>query len=175
MPGAKRVGQCTPGINTEGHFRLGKQAGIQFGGQSNKVDVLADKHQLLAAVAGLGLPVFHNRLQALLILWPLRLGHKAPPAPGKTMAHQTARLGPAAGFLILAGQPEEALAAQQTAISPFTVDEVEEPLGMEGPARPVSGGGNAVFLGFRDVFTAQLLEPTRRLSSALEVETTCVE
>src|SRR5476649_3103169 len=103
------------------------------------------------------------------------LGHKTPPAPGKTVTHQTTSLGPATGVLVLAGEPEEALGAQQFAVHPFAVDEAEKPFRVKRTASAVGRRSDAIFLGLRGVFTAQLLEPARRLGRALEVETAGIE
>ncbi|MCY1411554.1 hypothetical protein D9M71_269420 [compost metagenome] len=91
------------------------------------------------------------------------------------MTHHTARLRPAPGVLVLAGQPEEALGAQQPAVVPGLVDKVEKALRMQRPARLPGSGGNAVLLGFRHMLPAQFLQPAGRLGGALEVEQTGVE
>src|SRR3546814_18057058 len=76
---------------------------------------------------------------------------------------------------MFAGQPEEALGAQQLAIGPRTVDKSEKTLGMEWPARPVCCRSDAIFFGFGHVLTSQLLQPARCLSRAFKVEKACVE
>ena len=119
--------------------------------------------------------MLHDRLQTFLVLRPVLLGYEAPPASGQAVAHQSAGLRPAAGLLVFAGQPEKALGAQQTTVAPFLREEIEEALRMERPARTVSTGGDAVFLGFRHVLATQFLEPTRCLRGAVEVEAAGVE
>ena len=164
-----------PGFGAGGHFGVAQQAVVQLGAQAREVDVLADEHQLLTAVADLGGPFAHDGAQTVLVLGPLRPGHEAPPAPGVAMTHQPTGLRPAAGFLVLAGQPEVTLGAQQAAIDPLAVEEGEEALGVEGPARLVGGRGDAVLLGLRHVLATQLLEPARGLGGAVEIEAAGVE
>jgi hypothetical protein len=91
------------------------------------------------------------------------------------MAHQATGLGPTARILVLAGQPEKALGAQQFAVDPRAVDKVEEALRMKRTAGPIGGGSDAVLFGFRHMLAAQFLQPAWGLGGAFEVETPGVE
>ncbi len=117
----------------------------------------------------------HDRPQALFVLWPLSGRHEAPPAARQAVAHQAAGLRPAAGLAGPAGEPEEALGAQQPPLLQRIVQEGVEARGVERPARPVGHGGDAIFLGFRQVLAAQFLQPARRGRRAIEIEATGIE
>src|SRR5471032_16773 len=171
MPWAERVRQLRPAIDAKGHLFVGQQAAVQFRSQAREVDVLADEHQFLPAIARSSGPVFHDRGGAFFVLRPMGLGHKTPPAPGKTVTHQPTGLGPATRVLMLAGEPEEAFGAQQFAIHPFTIDEAEKPFRVKRSTSAVGRRSDAIFLSLRGMFTAQFLEPAWRLGRALEVKT----
>src|SRR5690606_7956456 len=146
-----------------------------FAVQPLEVDVLSNEHQFLPAIAKFAVAFAEYRRAAFSLFRPMRFGREMPPATGIVVTHQATGLRPATGFLRAAGQPEEPFGAQQPAVAPLVVEEIEEALRVEGAAGQVTAGGDAELLGFRNVFATYFLEPARRLGRPFEVEAVGVE
>jgi hypothetical protein len=115
QPIRKGVMQRPPAGRAQRQLGVVEQAGVQALAHGAPVQLLADEDQLLPAVA---IGAVEGRLDAGALCRVFRAilsgGGVLPPAGG-AVAHQSARLRPAAREVMAGRQPEPALGAQQNA------------------------------------------------------------
>ena len=107
------------------------------------------------------------------IIWPIALVDTRPPKTAGFCVCKPTRLRPDADRIETRCQPEQAFGAQH--LAPILGHEIPQPLRVERSTGPIDEAPDTVFLGFGDMFPAELFEPSWCSCSCVEVEQSRIE
>ena len=108
-PIRKWIVECLPNLGAGRHLGIVEQAAIEDLTGLFRFEILADKHNLLAAVAVLTVKLRLNAGTVFQILRPMLARCGGPPYPGRAVPCDAAGLRPFARCVVPRGKPEEAL------------------------------------------------------------------
>jgi len=173
MPRREGIREALPRLDAAAHLFVGQQARLEQQPLGLLVEIDADEHDLLTAVAEGLLPAFLEPGPCFGVAWTVLLGTCRPPDAGGFESERAARLRPQPRDIAAVGEPHEALASD--GLEEAADDEVVEALGVEWPSRLEDKRRHAVLLGLRGVLVVELLDPLGRRLRLGHVESLGVE
>src|SRR5262249_45703295 len=137
--------ELRPAERAHAQLVIVQEAAIESAAQVTLVQILADDDELLAAIAEGTAEVRADDLLHVIVFGPKRVRDHRPPSTGGLVTARGARLRPQARLVHARGEPEQTFAAHHA--RPVLVQELPEPLRVEGAARAVHEARDAELTG----------------------------